>query len=124
MRSRTQLPEIIPVYPKILREAGYYCTNNVKKDYNSNYEDDNTIWDESSNQAHYRNRKSRVSHFLPVFNNTVTHESQLESKTEFNIILKISLIPEIPRVILTILYCHRIIPICLKSGRTGHDCMT
>src|SRR5690554_6594464 len=57
MRSRTQLPEIIPVYPKILREAGYYCTNNAKKDYNSNFENDITIWDESSKSAHYNNRK-------------------------------------------------------------------
>jgi arylsulfatase A-like enzyme len=63
MRSRIQLPAEIPVYPKILREAGYYCTNNSKKDYNSNYENDNTIWDESSNKAHYQTGK-QVSLFL------------------------------------------------------------
>ncbi len=68
MRSRTQLQEIIPVYPKILREAGYYCTNNVKKDYNSNYQNDNTLWDESSDTAHYRNRKPGQP-FFAVFNN-------------------------------------------------------
>ena len=79
MRTRTQLPEIIPVYPKILREAGYYCTNNVKKDYNSNLQNDNTIWDESSNTAHYNNRKPGQP-FFAVFNNTVTHESQLSEK--------------------------------------------
>lgn len=78
MRSRMQLPEAIPTYPKILREAGYYCTNNSKKDYNSNYETDSTLWDESSNKAHYRNRQSGQP-FFAVFNNTVTHESQLNN---------------------------------------------
>lgn len=76
MRSRIQLPEVIPAYPKILRELGYYCTNNSKKDYNSNYENDSTLWDESSTKAHYRNRKPGQP-FFAVFNNTVTHESQL-----------------------------------------------
>ena len=33
MRSQVQLPDAIPAYPKILRQAGYYCTNNSKKDY-------------------------------------------------------------------------------------------
>ncbi|MFW6290108.1 MAG: sulfatase-like hydrolase/transferase [Mariniphaga sp.] len=96
MRSRIQLPETIPVYPRVLREAGYYCTNNVKKDYNSNYEFDNTIWDESSNQAHYRNRKSGQP-FFAVFNNTVTHESQLNEKRIAHY-LENNLIPVNPRV--------------------------
>lgn len=79
MRSRIQLPPEIPAYPKILREAGYYCTNNSKKDYNSNYETDATLWDESSNKAHYKNRKAGQP-FFAVFNNMVTHESQLDEK--------------------------------------------
>lgn len=96
MRTRTQLPEIIPVYPKILREAGYYCTNNVKKDYNSNLENDNTIWDESSNTAHYSNRKPGQP-FFAVFNNTVTHESQL-SKNRIQHYIENEQIPENSRV--------------------------
>ncbi|MFW5823000.1 MAG: sulfatase, partial [Tangfeifania sp.] len=96
MRTRTQLPETIPVYPKILREAGYYCTNNVKKDYNSNLENDNTIWDESSNKAHYRNRKPGQP-FFAVFNNTVTHESQL-SENRIQHYIENKQIPEKPRV--------------------------
>lgn len=96
MRSRIQLPETIPVYPKVLRDAGYYCTNNVKKDYNSNYEFDNTIWDESSNQAHYRNRKPDQP-FFAVFNNTVTHESQL-SEQRITHYLENNLIPKKPRI--------------------------
>jgi arylsulfatase A-like enzyme len=40
MRSNIQLPASIPAYPKVFREAGYYCTNNSKEDYNSNYQKD------------------------------------------------------------------------------------
>ena len=96
MRSRTQLPEIIPVYPKILREAGYYCTNNAKKDYNSNFENDNTIWDESSKSAHYSNRKPGQP-FFAVFNNTVTHESQL-SENRIKKYIENNQIPGLSRV--------------------------
>lgn len=76
MRSRTILPDYIPAYPRILKEAGYYCSNNSKKDYNSNLEFDPTLWDESSAEAHYRNRNPGQP-FFSVFNITITHESQL-----------------------------------------------
>ena len=79
MRSVVQLPESIPAYPRIFREAGYYCTNNSKKDYNSNLSGDKTIWDESSRKAHWKNRKEGQP-FFAVFNTTVTHESQLSEK--------------------------------------------
>ena len=57
MRSRPQLPAGIATYPALLRKAGYYCTNNSKTDYNSNLErEKHTLWDETSNKAHWRNR--------------------------------------------------------------------
>src|SRR5688500_11571672 len=34
MRSNTRLPEGMQMFPVFLRRAGYYCTNNVKEDYN------------------------------------------------------------------------------------------
>ena len=34
MRSMTRLPAGFKMYPQYLRQAGYYCTNNSKKDYN------------------------------------------------------------------------------------------
>jgi arylsulfatase A-like enzyme len=77
MRSRPQLPANIPAYPKLFRQAGYYCTNNVKTDYNSSYEGDRTLWDASSRNAHYRNRADGQP-FFAVFNNTQSHESQLD----------------------------------------------
>jgi arylsulfatase A-like enzyme len=78
MRTITPLPNNIPAYPKVLKKAGYYCTNNFKKDYNSSYQNDNTLWSESSKTAHYKNRKAGQP-FFSVFNITVTHESQLNS---------------------------------------------
>lgn len=96
MRTRVQLPEQIPAYPKILREAGYYCTNNSKKDYNSNFIHDPELWDESSNQAHYKSRED-AQPFFAVFNLTVTHESQL-SDERIQYYVENGLIPEKPRI--------------------------
>ncbi|MCK5369512.1 MAG: sulfatase [Cyclobacteriaceae bacterium] len=85
MRSNIQLPEEIPAYPKILRNAGYYCTNNSKKDYNSIFKSDTSLWDASSKKAHYKNRKEGQP-FFAVFNILVTHESQLSEKNVTNYI--------------------------------------
>lgn len=96
MRSIVQLPAAIPAYPKVFRAAGYYCTNNSKKDYNSNFERDRTLWDESSGKAHYKNRKDGQP-FFAVFNITVTHESQLGAKRIADYVAK-KQIPTAPRV--------------------------
>ena len=56
MRSYYDKSGKVGFYPRMLREAGYYCTNNVKEDYNINPDQNENIWDESSNQAHYKNR--------------------------------------------------------------------
>jgi len=77
MRSMTRLPENMKMFPCYLREAGYYCTNNVKEDYN--LEHTGKVWDESSAKAHYRNRKQGQP-FFAVFNNTITHESQIRRR--------------------------------------------
>ena len=49
------------MYPQFLREAGYYCTNNSKQDYQFNAPV--TAWDVSSRQAHYKNRAEGQSFF-------------------------------------------------------------
>ncbi|MGC9327546.1 MAG: sulfatase family protein, partial [Candidatus Hinthialibacter sp.] len=77
MRSMTQLPEFMKMYPCYLREAGYYCTNNSKEDYN--LEKTGRVWDESSNKAHWRNRKPGQP-FFAIFNFTTTHESQIRKR--------------------------------------------
>lgn len=75
MRSKAELPDHVRCFPVWLREAGYYCTNNSKTDYNFNW-NQAEVWDESSNRAHYRNRGDGQP-FFAVFNLTMTHESKI-----------------------------------------------
>ena len=65
-------PQGVRCFTEYLRAAGYYCTNNSKEDYQFNAPV--TAWDESSDQAHYRNRAPGQP-FFAVFNQFVTHES-------------------------------------------------
>ncbi len=65
-------PAGVRCFTEYLREAGYYCTNNSKQDYQ--FKAPVTAWDVSSRQAHYKNR-AEGQPFFAVFNNTVTHES-------------------------------------------------
>ncbi|HEV7278771.1 MAG TPA: sulfatase-like hydrolase/transferase [Pirellulaceae bacterium] len=76
MRSQVSLPEGFQTYPTLLREAGYYCTNNSKTDYNLEL---GRIWDDSSGKAHWKNRPAD-SPFFAVFNVTTTHESQIRMR--------------------------------------------
>jgi uncharacterized sulfatase len=74
MRCTGRLPEAVKCIPEYLRQAGYYCTNNVKTDYN--FPPPAGAWDESSNKAHWRHRKPGQP-FFSVFNFTSCHESQI-----------------------------------------------
>ncbi|MDF1841046.1 MAG: sulfatase [Rubripirellula sp.] len=78
MRSGVQLPAKLKLYPEVLREAGYYCTNNSKKDYNFAAEDGG--WNESSRKAHWRNRPDPNTPFFAIFNFTVSHESKIRTR--------------------------------------------
>jgi arylsulfatase A-like enzyme len=78
MRSNYPKSDIVKTYPEYLRQAGYYCTNNVKTDYNLGNFDDKSIWDECSNTAHYKNRPEGKP-FFAVFNTTISHESCLHN---------------------------------------------
>ena len=66
-------------FSEYLRAAGYYCTNNVKTDYQ--FATPITAWDESSDTAHWRNRPNPETPFFSVFNYTGTHESQIFKQT-------------------------------------------
>lgn len=77
MRSLTRLPEGLKMFPCYLREAGYYCTNNAKEDYNLQHT--GKVWDESSAKAHWQQRQPGQP-FFAVFNLLVTHESQIRKR--------------------------------------------
>lgn len=77
MRSQQPMPQGMKMYPQYLREAGYYCTNNSKEDYN--LEKPGQVWDDSSRKAHWKNRKDGQP-FFAIFNHTVSHESQLRKR--------------------------------------------
>ena len=74
MRSMVKAPQGQKAYPQPLRDAGYYCTNNAKEDYNLQYP--GKLWDESSKKAHWRNRPAGAP-FMAVFNSEKSHESQI-----------------------------------------------
>ncbi len=74
MRSTTRLPDSVRCFTEYLRDAGYYCTNNSKQDYN--FATPKGAWDESSGKAHWRNRKPGQP-FFSVFNFTVCHQGQI-----------------------------------------------
>lgn len=78
MRSMARLPEWMPMYPTVLRQAGYWCTNNSKEDYN--LEKPRDLWHQSNGQAHWRNRPSEDMPFFSIFNFTVSHESQMRKR--------------------------------------------
>lgn len=77
MRANAGLPTELRTYPEYMRQAGYYCTNNSKTDYNCDVEPAR-IWNESSETANWDGRAPGQP-FLSVFNYMTTHESRLFS---------------------------------------------
>ncbi len=86
MRCTARLPKFIKPFPVYLRQAGYYCTNNSKKDYQ--FSAPRETWDESSGKAHWRKRKQKDQPFFAVFNFTGCHESGIASKTKYQAVTR------------------------------------
>ena len=63
------------MWPSYLRDAGYYTTNNSKKDYNVN--EGKSVWDASSRKATWRDRPSKNTPFFHMHTFGVSHESSL-----------------------------------------------
>lgn len=72
-------PPEVTMLSEYLRKLGYYTTNNQKEDYQ--FVKPATAWDDSSPQAHWRNREPGQP-FFSVFNFEVTHESRIWAKAE------------------------------------------
>ncbi|MBT5815427.1 MAG: sulfatase [Opitutales bacterium] len=81
MRGSAQLPAEIKPFPTYLRQAGYYCTNNSKTDYQ--FETPKGSWDDSNGKAHWRNREDKDQPFFSVFNFTGCHESGIASEKKY-----------------------------------------
>ena len=82
MRCKAKLPSWLKPFPIYLREAGYFCTNNSKTDYQFKTPSTKVIWDQSSSKAHWKNRKGKEP-FFAVFNFTGCHESGIASESKY-----------------------------------------
>ncbi len=102
--ARTSMPQGIVPYEAVprpevkmmseyLRAEGYYCSNNAKEDYQ--FRKSLMAWDESSRNAHWRNRK-KGQPFFSVFNIEVTHESKIWAKAKDTLLVPQDLIVPIP----------------------------
>ena len=123
MRSKAVPPAGVKAFTEYLRAAGYYCTNRSKTDYNfeappSNRPPD-TVWDDSSEQAHWRNRPDPQQPFFAVFNILTTHESQIRLEDAQFARVTAALPPAARHDPARARIPPRTTPIRLSSGRTG-----
>jgi arylsulfatase A-like enzyme len=81
MRCKAELPPHVKPFPTYVREAGYYCTNSSKQDYQ--FKTPKGVWDESSGKAHWKKRPDKDKPFFAVFNYTGCHESGIASKSKY-----------------------------------------
>ena len=85
MRCSAKLPSFIKAFSSYLCDAGYYCTNNSKTDYQT--KDLKDAWDESSGKAHWKNGKPGQP-FFAVFNFGGCHESGIASESKYKSVTK------------------------------------
>jgi len=74
MRSEVSLPEDFKMFPCYLREAGYFCINPGKTDYNLSLT--GQVWDKGKS---WKDRAEGQPFFV-VFNSTLSHESQIRNE--------------------------------------------
>lgn len=79
MRSRVAFPKGLKMYPQILRDAGYFCTNRVKTDYN--FDGSDRLWDECSLEAHWKHGPEGAP-FFAIFNSIDSHEGKVRTRKE------------------------------------------
>ncbi|MGI9446233.1 MAG: sulfatase-like hydrolase/transferase [Pirellulales bacterium] len=83
MRCNATIPTWLKPFPVLLREAGYYCTNNSKTDYQFSKPAKKEIWDVSGAKGHWKNRPQKSQPFFAVFNFTGCHESGIASESKY-----------------------------------------
>ncbi len=87
MRCDAVLPGWLKPFPVYLREAGYYCTNNSKTDYQFSKPQPSEIWDESSAKAHWK-KPSRRQTLLRRLQLHGCHESGIAGKDKYEEVTK------------------------------------
>lgn len=75
MRSRIMLPDAIRPFPAVLREAGYFCVNRGKEDFNFDTQPD--TWDAKQWKQADWTRRGQGQPFFAIYNFPDTHESRL-----------------------------------------------
>ncbi len=80
----------VKCFTEYLRNAGYYCTNNAKCDYQ--FYPPFTAWDENNNKADYSHRFDGMP-FFAVYNHEVTHESKIWMNADHPMLVDTSSIP-------------------------------
>ena len=70
-----EMPTGLQMFPAYLRQAGYYTSNNHKKDYNA--VEGEGVWDDSSKKASWRNRPQQDQPFFHMQSHPESHESSL-----------------------------------------------
>ena len=84
MRSTNDISAEVRLFPEYLRKEGYYCINNSKEDYNLDKDTwkkyVSAAWDESSNNAQYKNREPEQP-FFAVFNTNLSHEHKIHDNS-------------------------------------------
>lgn len=82
MRCNAKLPDWLRPFPMYLREAGYYCSNASKTDYQFSDPGKDEIWDVCGAKGHWKNREEGQP-FFAVFNFTGCHESGIASESKY-----------------------------------------
>lgn len=75
MRCRTILPKHVRCFPQYLREAGYFCSNHRKTDYQFRHAP--STWDRNPRKDHWWRARKDGQPFFVVVNLTSTHESRI-----------------------------------------------
>jgi len=87
------IPYYVKCFTEYLRTEGYYCTNNVKTDYN--FASPVTAWDENNDTASWENCP-KGKPFFSVFSDFITHESQIWSRRSYSLTVKPDVVPVPP----------------------------
>ena len=109
-----EFPGGLRLFPAYLKQAGYYTTNNSKKDYN--VIEGKGVWDESSKRATWRKRPAKDAPFFHMESTGVSHEGRLHFKADADP-------PKTNPKSVTLAPYHPDTPLFRRTYAHYHDCM-